>query len=992
MNLAQKVSSGLVALISILVITASVGFYSTYSLSNLLNFITTTAWDTADGAMEGSIGIEAQMLAVERITAGHNDHSNDLLKEGEELADEALNRMIAAGLMSPNELETLNRNWASFNETKASFMQAYQSYVQSKRSLDANLADFQAVMIEAEELGDGQVEELEENPRKLFSWNSGLSEKWSAADGAMEAQIHFLSMIYHYQLFTASEASAREKQLVFDSLASLKTLIEEISSLRVFNRNVVSKGAFTGQSFASALAEQMRTLEEKVPYSLNQFESYLQTRDAYLSSSNNLLGTIEQIEEAADGKVEGEAATVSFTQNLAYTLCLLALVLGLAMAYFGRNVFMKSVVNPIEQLTHNMQLAARKEQPQDNDLHTRDDEIGEIAKALKVFLGLFDENQRISDEASRVTAALQVASTNLMIADNNFNIVYLNQSVQQMFRDAESDLKRDLPNFSADKLLGLNIDAFHKRPEHQRQLLSQMTSHYESSAFVGGRTFKIIANPVYNKDKQRLGTVVEWIDETDMLAKREQEQLEAAENARLKQALDNVSANVMVADADKEIIYLNSALQRTLGDIGSHIKTVLPDFDPDHLLGSSISQFQKLSETNEVIPNLLDQEHTSSFEVDGCHLSVRVNPVKNTQQKLIGIVSEWFDRTSETTAQLELDQIVNAASTGDFSGRIKLTGKQGFFLNLSEGLNDILDNTNRFISDLDSLFGVMAKGDLTQTASSQYQGDFKKISDNVNTTLKKLRSVLSEVVTISHTVSRSATEIAQGSLELSNRTESQASSLQQTASSMEEITATVTESERNSGLATVEANEAKSRAEAGGAIVDQAVIGMKEISASSKKINDIIGVIDEIAFQTNLLALNAAVEAARAGDQGRGFAVVAGEVRALSQRSSAAAKQIKDLIQDSVSKVETGAGLVNETGETLAGIVNGVDIVANRINSISLGSKEQSSGISQINQAISQIDDMTQQNAALVEETSSAANALNDQAKRLQELVVFFKA
>jgi methyl-accepting chemotaxis protein len=207
---------------------------------------------------------------------------------------------------------------------------------------------------------------------------------------------------------------------------------------------------------------------------------------------------------------------------------------------------------------------------------------------------------------------------------------------------------------------------------------------------------------------------------------------------------------------------------------------------------------------------------------------------------------------------------------------------------------------------------------------------------------------------------------------------------------MEEMTSTVKQSSENASEANTLAAEAKSKAQAGGKVVEDAVHAMSEILDSSNKINDIIGVIDEIAFQTNLLALNAAVEAARAGEQGRGFAVVAGEVRTLSQRSAAAAKEIKDLIRDSVSKVESGSTLVNQSGETLADIVSAVDRVATMINDVNNAAIEQNAGISQINQAVTQMDEMTQQNAALVEETSAASRSMSEEANSMASMISFF--
>jgi methyl-accepting chemotaxis protein len=754
---------------------------------------------------------------------------------------------------------------------------------------------------------------------------------------------------------------------------------------------------------------------------------------------------------------------------------------------------------------------------------TSQDEITDLMGAMDVMqtqlIGKFEDSAR---ETSRVTSALKVANTNLMMADNNLDIIYLNEAAHKMFKHAESDLRTDLPNFNADKLLGVNIDTFHKKPSHQRQLLKQLTHTHEGVAKVGGRTFRIIANPVMDEHQDRIGTVVEWFDETDMLVQQAKEQTEAAENSRLKQALDNVSANVMVADADRNIVYMNRAVTGTLKEAEKDIQEVLPQFDSEQLIGHSIDMFHKdpshqknllenlsgahnanirvgrrhmelainsvqdddgtrigtvvewkdhteelikreeellisnenarLKEalenvsanvmvadadrnivymnpavystlkhaesaiqsvlpqfnTNKLIGESIDQfhqnpnhqrniidtltqEHIANIEVGGRNMELRVNPINNDAGERIGTVVEWFDRTNEIAIQQEVDGIVNAARAGDLSQRASLEGKEGFFKELSEGLNGILENTDNFISDMGSLFESMAEGNLSQTLPSTYQGDFDGITTNANATLNKLCSVLGDIMKISSSVNDSASEISQGSVDLSNRTESQASSLEETAASMEEITSTVKESKKNSEDANRDSIDAKIKAESGGQVVKQAVDAMKEISESSNKINDIISVIDEIAFQTNLLALNAAVEAARAGEHGRGFAVVAGEVRTLSQRSATAAKEIKDLIRDSVNKVDSGSTLVNQTGETLTQIVHSVEQVGRRIDSVNVAAKEQSNGIGQINQAIAQMDEMTQQNAALVEETAAASRSMSEQATKMQQLVRFFK-
>ncbi len=245
---------------------------------------------------------------------------------------------------------------------------------------------------------------------------------------------------------------------------------------------------------------------------------------------------------------------------------------------------------------------------------------------------------------------------------------------------------------------------------------------------------------------------------------------------------------------------------------------------------------------------------------------------------------------------------------------------------------------------------------------------------------------------ISRTTStrRSIVLFASGNTNLSQRTEEQAASLEETSSAMEEMTSTIQQNAGNSKQANSLAQSARDTAENGGRVVGEAVAAMEAINESSKKISDIIGVIDEIAFQTNLLALNASVEAARAGDQGRGFAVVADEVRNLAGRSATAAKEIKELIQDSSSKVEEGSGLVNQSGETLEEIVNSVKKVSDIVAEISTASEEQAAGIDEVNKAVIQMDELTQQNAALVEEAAAASESLGEQAESLERLIRFF--
>ncbi len=340
--------------------------------------------------------------------------------------------------------------------------------------------------------------------------------------------------------------------------------------------------------------------------------------------------------------------------------------------------------------------------------------------------------------------------------------------------------------------------------------------------------------------------------------------------------------------------------------------------------------------------------------------------------------------------EIDIQSIINAAKSGDLTCQIELEAKAGFFRELSIGINQLISTLDIIFKDIGDGMEGMSNGNLTKTMDGNYSGEFAKIQDSFNTTSSSLLGIVSEIRSASSHISTAANEISQGNTDLSQRTEEQAASLEETASSMEELTSTVKQNAENSRQANQLAAEAAEQAKQGGQVLDSTILAIEEISCSSKKIEDIIGVIDEIAFQTNLLALNAAVEAARAGEQGKGFAVVASEVRNLAQRSASAAKEIKSLIKDSVENVDEGVRLAGESGETLGEIVQSVSKVSHIIAEIAASSNEQSQGIDQINQAITQLDEVTQQNAALVEEAAAASESMDEQAKSMNDMVGFF--
>ncbi|MFI8615138.1 methyl-accepting chemotaxis protein [Acidovorax sp. NPDC077693] len=293
---------------------------------------------------------------------------------------------------------------------------------------------------------------------------------------------------------------------------------------------------------------------------------------------------------------------------------------------------------------------------------------------------------------------------------------------------------------------------------------------------------------------------------------------------------------------------------------------------------------------------------------------------------------------------------------------------------------------NQAVENIDAI----AAGDLTREIQSTRKDEFGHMLRALSSMSERLRGVVGEVRTGVNSVSSASVEIANGNHDLSARTEQTASNLEETAASMEQLTATVSQSADTARQANQLASTAAQAAARGGEVVGQVVTSMQQITDSSKKINDIIGVIDGIAFQTNILALNAAVEAARAGEQGRGFAVVASEVRSLAGRSAEAAKEIKALIGASVQNVESGSAQVAQAGQTMQEIVASVQRVSDLIGEITASSTEQRDGIAQVNQAVTHLDQMTQQNAALVEESTAAATSMRDQAQRLAEVVSVF--
>ena len=454
------------------------------------------------------------------------------------------------------------------------------------------------------------------------------------------------------------------------------------------------------------------------------------------------------------------------------------------------------------------------------------------------------------------------------------------------------------------------------------------------------------------------------------------ERAAARDNTRARQALDCAQTGVMVLDGEGQIGFLNQALL-------AELQLTHADWS-----GQPAAALHPAFAT--LVPTLqAGQRASREIEHAGIRYQLVITPIVDHGQ-LLGAAVEWRSRALETTVENEVAALVDAAARGELHGRISVDDKQGFVKTLALSINHLLDTFQSNLSGLQGLLSALSQGDLRARMQGDFHGVFARLRDDANATVMQLTDIVARIQQASLAINHAAGEIVAGNHDLSGRTERQAAHLEETASSMEELSATVRQNADSAQQANQLAIRAAEVAARGGESVAQVVTTMADIALSSRRIGEITGVIDGIAFQTNILALNAAVEAARAGEQGRSFAVVASEVRLLAQRSADAARQIKQLIDASVEKIDVGTRQVDDAGATMDEIVGSVQRVTSIMASISAASQQQTAGIEQVSQTLLQMDGSTQQNAALVEEASASARALDRQASLLGEAVDAF--
>jgi methyl-accepting chemotaxis protein len=731
---------------------------------------------------------------------------------------------------------------------------------------------------------------------------------------------------------------AEGKPVLPQERATIEALAAQVASLRKRVESQAGK-ALTGQGEAAKAATaalgKATTETDRFLARLNSevlavgakgaagSEAIFQAGDAAVAAQRELLVVIQRdLHEMLETRVADESRRRNWTAGL-ITLAL-ALAAGLGV------LLVRSINRPLARAVSAAQAVAQGRLDSDVADSGSDEPARLLAALGSMQANLTERNARDQQalfENGRVLQALDTSSTNIMLADADYNIIYGNRSLLRLLQEQEHEIRKDLPRFDAKRILGSNIDQFHKNPAHQRGMLAKLSATHVAKLTLGARRFDLVISPVL-VEGQRTGTIVEWTDRTEELAQLERELALGREGRRVQQALDATTSNVMIADAGGHIVFMNKSLHTMMQRNEAEIRKGLPQFNARQLIGQHFDAFHKNPAHQRSLISELKGEHRAQVQVAGATFSLTASPILDQDGSRLGTVVEWRDRTAEVAAEREIGSIVDGALQGNFAERIGVEGKDDFFKMLAERFNALLDSVG------DTIREVRVAADQLSSASEQ---------------------------------------VSQTSQSLSHSASQQAASVEQTTASLQEMAASVKQNAESATVTDRMATQAAHQAQEGGQAVTQTVEAMKSIATK-------IGIIDDIAYQTNLLALNAAIEAARAGEHGKGFAVVAAEVRKLAERSQVAAQEIGGLAGGSVQ-------LAEKAGKLLADMLPSIQRTSELVQEIAAASGEQSQGVSQITAAMHHVSSNTQQTASASEELSATAEELSAQAAQLQDTV-----
>jgi methyl-accepting chemotaxis protein len=678
--------------------------------------------------------------------------------------------------------------------------------------------------------------------------------------------------------------------------------------------------------------------------------------EAELPAFMTTFGELEDRMASVSDLIESSAAATSSRSQEAseasVTTMTWTIIVSILVGLTGSVFVTGSILRPINRL-HDAIERIRSDRNSDVRL---DGFKGEFLAIQHAFNGLLTRlTQEAREEAQRAQAAMRIqqalesATANVVLTDPAGSIIYINETARRLFEASAPGIRKVMPGFSPEHIVGTSLEAL--LPASLSRAIQATTAQRQDEVTMGDLIFQISSSVVTDENGNRLGIFCEWVDLTEQRDAERQIQaiLQDAISGRLDTRLDISRFRGFTHTLSVSVNAMLDAISQPLAASAAQLKAI----------------------ADGRIPEPITAQYEGTFD-----------EIRNSLNTCSRVLKALVDDST---------RLVNAASRGNLQERVNVNNHWGNYRAIVEGINNTLDAIVKPFTEVKEVLTGVSTGDLTRRMNGTYTGDFKLLSEAVKTSIVNLVDMVEKIANASSNISGGAAELSNGNQNLNERTQEQAAALEETTATLENLSERAEENTSHARRANELAQSATAEAQRGGAIVQKAVVAMADINKASQKISEIISVIDSIAFQTNLLALNASVEAARAGEQGRGFAVVANEVRALAQRSATAADEIKKLIGDSVEKVNLGSQLVNESGATLQDIVSSVSKVGVIISEISAATASQTDGFREVSSAITQLDDMTQQNAAMVEEAAAASETMASQAVNLTALIDFFK-